>query len=427
MVISKAKQLRNKILSQNKSSGISVESVQPAREYIEKYWKNLTSVNHKDTDSLIGLPHPFLVPAYEEGHEFDFNELYYWDSYFMVQGMLEDPHRKEFVLGILEDLFSLYNRFKIIPNASRTYLMGRSQPPLLTSFILDVYHAYDMDKKWLAKSMEIAKDEYQRVWLGTTKPNVRQVYRSLSRYYDINQLNDLAEAESGWDHTIRFNRKCLEYLPVDLNALLYKYETDFVYVAELFGDTEEAERWKKAAAHRKHTMKVLMWSDLKGMYYDYRYTKESRGNVESLAAYFPMWAGMVTEQQAARLVSSLKRFEKKGGLTTTDAQPLGKLVPGPIPAQWAYPNGWAPLHYVVIKGLQRYGYEKEAQRIALKWLKTNSDWFNKHGVFLEKYNVVQPDKPPVKGVYPTLVGFGWTNAVFEKLCQEYIDPPKISN
>jgi neutral trehalase len=93
MVISKAKQLRNKILSQNKSSGISVESVQPAREYIEKYWKNLTSVNHKDTDSLIGLPHPFLVPAYEEGHEFDFNELYYWDSYFMVQGMLEDPHR----------------------------------------------------------------------------------------------------------------------------------------------------------------------------------------------------------------------------------------------------------------------------------------------------------------------------------------------
>lgn len=53
-----------------------------------------------------GLPKPYLVPAYEEGHEFDFNELYYWDSYFMVQGLLDDEHR-ELVMGILENLPSL--------------------------------------------------------------------------------------------------------------------------------------------------------------------------------------------------------------------------------------------------------------------------------------------------------------------------------
>jgi alpha,alpha-trehalase len=267
----------------------------------------------------------------------------------------------------------------------------------------------------------VAKDEYQTVWLGTAKPNMRQVYRGLSRFYDINHLNDLAEAESGWDHTIRFNRKCLEFLPVDLNALLYKYEKDFAYVAELLGNAKEAKEWEKVAAHRAKTMKDLMWSDLKGMYYDYRYTKESRGNVDSLATYFPMWAGMVSDKQAARLVGSLRRFERKGGLTTTDAATLGKIVPGPIPAQWAYPNGWAPLHLIAIQGLERYGYHNEAKKIALKWIKTNLDWFNKHGVFLEKYNVVAPEKPPAKGVYPSQVGFGWTNAVFEKLCKEYID------
>jgi alpha,alpha-trehalase len=425
MVISKAKQLKNRLLPKEKIYALDGEAVKHAREYIEKYWKKLERHNPKDDGSLIGLPKPYLVPASEEGHDFDFNELYYWDSYFMVQGMLSDPDRKELVLGILDNLFSLYNRFKIIPNASRTYLMGRSQPPLLTSFILDVYHSYNMDKKWLAKSMEIAKDEYRTVWLGTAKPNMRQVYRGLSRFYDINHLSDLAEAESGWDHTIRFSRKCLEYLPVDLNALLYKYEKDFEYVAELLGDKEEAKIWEKAAKHRAKTMKDLMWSDLKGMYYDYRYTKESRGNVESLAAFFPMWAGMADEKQAARLVNSLRRFERKGGLTTTDAQPLGKLVPGPIPAQWAYPNGWAPLHYITIKGLENYGYHKEAQRIALKWIKTNLDWFNKHHVFLEKYNVVSPEKPPEKGVYPTQLGFGWSNAVFEYLCQKYIDDQSI--
>lgn len=420
MVIAKAKQLKNMLLPQSGQS-LDPESVEKARHYIDEYWKKLKRQNTKDDGSLIGLPKPYLVPASEAGHEFDFNELYYWDSYFMVQGMLNDPDKKEFVLGILEDLFSLYTRFKIIPNASRTYLMGRSQPPVLTSFIVDVYNAYKMDDKWLARSMDIAKDEYRTVWMGTTKPNARQVYRGLSRYYDINYLNDLAEAESGWDHTIRFNRKCLEYLPVDLNALLYKYEKDFAYAATLLNKKEEAKEWEKAAKHRAKAMKDLMWSELKGMYYDYRYTKETRGNVESLAAYFPMWAGMVDERQAARLVNSLRRFERKGGLTTTDAQPLGKLKIDPFPAQWAYPNGWAPLHLIAIKGLENYGYHKEAERIAFKWIKNNLDWFNKHHVFLEKYNVVNPEKPPAKGVYPSQVGFGWTNAVFERLCQDYID------
>ena len=57
----------------------------------------------------------------------------------------------------------------------------------------------------------------------------------------------------------------------------------------------------------------------------------------------------------------------------------------------------------------------------MKWLKTNLDWFNAHGEFLEKYNVVQPGKPAAKGLYPPQVGFGWTNAVFESFCQEFID------
>ncbi len=421
MVIAKVKDLKDKILLKGRHDILTAHDVQTARNYIDGYWAKLTRNHPKDDDSLLGLPHPYLVPAHEEGHEFDFNELYYWDSYFMVQGMLKDKRQKELVVGILENLLSLYARFKIIPNASRTYLTGRSQPPLLTTFILDVYKAYDMDKKWLNEHIDIAKDEYQRVWMGTRKPNVRQVYEGLSRYYDINHLNDLAEAESGWDHTTRFNRKCLNYLPVDLNALLFKYEMDFAQVALLLGKKEEAAEWEEAARWRQVTMNKLMWSDFKGLYYDYNYAKKQRGSVDSLAAYFPMWAGMVTEKQAAQLVSSLRRFEEKGGLVTTNSTALSQLTPSPIPAQWAHPNGWAPLQFIAVKGLQRYGYHDDARRIAHKWLKCNLDWFNEHGVFLEKYNVVAPDKPPAKGVYPSQVGFGWTNAVFEKLCQDFID------
>lgn len=401
---------------------LSANEVKPARKYIAEYWKKLERYHPKDNGSVLGLPHPYLVPAYEEAHEFDFDEMYYWDSYFMIQGMLDDEH-KDMVMGMLENLIYLFKQFHIIPNASRTYLTGRSQPPLLTSFIMDVYNTYNLGPKWLKEHMDVAKEEYRTVWMGTKKPNARLVHKGLSRFYDINYTHDLAEAESGWDYTPRFNRRCLMYLPVDLNALLYKYEMDFAETARILGDAEEAEEWERAAAKRKRTMDKLMWSKSRGLYYDYNYFKEQRGTVASLAAYYPMWVGMVDDVKARALVKSLKRFEQKGGLSTTDSMPLGALVPGSIPMQWAYPNGWAPLHFIVVKALQRYGYHAEARRIAMRWLHTNLRWFKHHGVFLEKYNVVNPEKPPVKGVYPSQTGFGWTNAIFERFCQEFIDKP----
>jgi alpha,alpha-trehalase len=418
----KNKNLRQRLslTSERPYEKLDQPAVAAARAYIRDYWPKLTRYNPADNDTLIGLPKPYLVPAFEAGHEFDFNELYYWDSYFMSLGLMNEANR-ELVLGILDDLFSLFERFNIIPNASRTYLMGRSQPPFLSSFVLDAYKTYKLDKDWLARAVGVAEREYRQVWMGMTKPNARQVYRGLSRYYDINYLHDLAEAESGWDMSPRFSRHCLNYLPIDLNCLLYKYERDFAYARRLLGDEAAAVEWEKAAHKRKMTVNELLWSDRRNFYYDYDYTKGRRGFVNSLAAYFAMWAGVASEKQAAKLVGALKKFEQKGGLSATDNQPLNQLMPGGRPLQWAYPNGWPPLHYIVVRGLQKYGYHEEARRIALKWLQTNLSWFNDHGEFLEKYNVVQPDKPPVKGLYPSQTGFGWTNSIFELFCQEFID------
>jgi alpha,alpha-trehalase len=402
---------------------LSVDDVKEARQYIANYWSKVERFHPEDDESLVGLPKPYLVPSYRLKTGFDYNELYYWDSYFMVQGLMDEEH-KELVCGILEDLIALFKRFKVVPNASRTYLTGRSQPPLLTSFIFEVYQAYNMGDEWLKTQMEVAEKEYKTVWMGVKKPNERQVYQGLSRYYDINYLHDLAEAESGWDMTPRFDRRALNYLPVDLNALLYKYEIDFARAAKIFDDKRAVAFWEDAAKVRKATMDKLMWDRLKGLYYDYNYVKKKRSVTSSLAAYYPLWSGMANEQQAAALVKSLRRFEHKGGLSTTDALPLGQFVLGSVPTQWAYPNGWAPLHYLVIKGLERYGYHKDARRIAMKWLKSNMLWYNQDRVFLEKYNVVSPEKPPVKGLYPSQTGFGWTNAVFERFCQDYVDRPE---
>ncbi len=420
-----AKQLINRTLklSFRPDKELTPDDVRAARDYISQYWTKVERFHPKDDESLLGLPKPYLVPSYTVKTGFDYNELYYWDSYFMVQGMLDKEHQ-ELVTGILENLMALFQRFKVIPNASRTYLTGRSQPPFLTTFIFDVYQAYTPGEAWLKEAMALAEQEYHTVWMGVKKPNERQVYNGLSRYYDINYLHDLAEAESGWDMTPRFERRALNFLPVDLNALLYKYETDFARTARLFDDKRAAAKWDAAAALRKTTMNKLMWDRIRGLYYDFNYVKEKRTTTSSLAAYFPMWAGMVDEKQAASMVKALRRFEHKGGLATTDALPLGQFVIGSMPTQRDYQNGWAPLQFIVIKALERYGYHQDARRIAMKWLKANLQWYNDHHVFLEKYNVVSPEKPPLKGLYPSQTGFGWTNAVFERFCQDYVDRPQ---
>jgi alpha,alpha-trehalase len=116
----------------------------------------------------------------------------------------------------------------------------------------------------------------------------------------------------------------------------------------------------------------------------------------------------------------LAKFEKTGGLSTTMGSIMYAPLFGSAKTQWAYPNGWAPLHLIAIEGLERYGYHEDAKRIAKKWLKTCNDWYQHNGIFLEKYNVVNTSLPPTKGVYPSQTGFGWTNGVFVDLIKKYL-------
>lgn len=404
---------------QRKYRAIDPDLRDRALNYIDTYWDRLIRHHTEDDGTLVGLPNPYIVPATDSRSSFKLEEQYYWDSYFTALGMT-DPKYQSLVEGMLENLLYLFKRFALIPNASRMYFTGRSQPPLLTSFIFHVYDTYHKDLDWLKERMTLAQQEYNRVWMSDKHPQWHNVHRGLSRYYDVNVLHDLAEAESGWDMTPRFERKCLDFLPVDLNSLLYKYEVDFARAASLFGDMEESDKWEQRALARKTVMKELMWGKLRGFFFDYNYQRDALGDIWSLAGYYTMWAGLASEEQARRLVDNLVKFEKAGGLTTT-TRPLidTSVLFGSLKTQWAYPNGWAPLHYIVVEGLRRYGYDDEAKRIAAKWAKTNLDWFDRNGTFLEKYNVVNVKKHPVEGVYPSQTGFGWTNAVLERFIIDF--------
>ncbi len=393
------------------------DNVTSALDYIEHKWDELRRFEPADKGTLVGLPHPYIVPSSRANTGFTFDEMYYWDSYLIARGLLVSNHRK-LAAGMLENLLYMGRKFDIIPNGSRLYYTSRSQPPMLTSYIFDIYE-HSQDKIWLQRSIAAAEHEYHTVWTADRQPNWRNVFHGLSRYYDINVIDGLAEAECGWDNTTRFGGRCLSYVPIDLNSLLFKYEQDFSRAARLLGDMAAVERWEQRADERRQTINAYLWNEQKGFYFDYNFTREEQGKTWSLAGYYPLWAGLASKEQAARVIANLAKFRQPGGLVTS-LKPSSPRENGGHSHQWSYPNGWAPLHWVVIGGLERYGYHDLARAVALTWLATNINYFLRHGVFREAYNVVSTDDPPEPGLYPPQLGFGWTNGVFVDLAAAYL-------
>ena len=413
------------MLNQNDWGGESLKfdpkKVAEAFAYIEEKWPALTKTQTVDDGTSIGLPEPFIMPSVANESGFAFQEMYYWDSYFIAQGLLSNGH-DELAAGMLEDLIFMARKFHIIPNAARTYHTNRSQPPLLTSFIFEIYDKHEKDLNWLNERMHIAAREYTTVWTASEHPNWRNVFEGLSRNYEINLIDHLAETESGWDMNTRFKGKCLSYIPIDLNSLLYKYEIDFARWCELNKEEDTANLWRQKAKKRADTVTKYLWNEHEGFFFDFDYITLNQSDVWSLATFYSLWSGMASTEQAKKIVENLNLFVHPGGLSTSKS-PDEYL--GDTPTQWAYPNGWAPLHWIVAEGLASYGYYKEAEIIARLWINNNLEHFLKNGVFREAYNVVNPDLPPKPGLYPPQTGFGWTNAVFIDLAKKYLSKDEL--
>ena len=393
----------------------SIEPYRACLEYIDAYWDRVRREQPNDEGTLIGLPRPYLCANHDM-----FKELYYWDSYFMILG-LEHTRHEEFVVHITENALYLMERFGRIPNASRYYHLSRSQPPFLTSMVRKAVSfmqrrgdSSETVKTWLRRAYAIAKAEYEQVWRGKKFPDHREVYQGLSRFYDLNIWHLAAEAESGWDMTPRFENRCLDFIPVDHNCFLIQYDTEFIGICNRLNLKSEAEEWRRKRDVRRNVVVDVLWDEDTGFFYDYDYHHGRRSNFRTIAGFFAMWAELATPEQARRMVEThLPVFEQRGGLVTTESY---EPTPGEITKQWAWPNGWAPLNWLAISGLMKYGYAAEAERIAEKWLNLVNEVFQTNRVNFEKYDVVHfrraiPDR------YPDQAGFGWTNAVFQRLTE----------
>jgi alpha,alpha-trehalase len=169
-------------------------------------------------------------------------------------------------------------------------------------------------------------------------------------------------------------------------------------------------KFKKLAVKRERAINEYLWSDTDHFYKDYNFHKGTQTATMSLAAVFPLYVKIASNEQAERVARRLEKdFLKKGGLVTT-LNDNGQ--------QWDSPNGWAPLQWIAIQGLRNYGYDELAEMIKDRWLTLNERVFNKTHRLVEKYNVNGGDGLGSGGEYTLQDGFGWTNGVYAALSKE---------
>jgi alpha,alpha-trehalase len=442
---------------------------------------------------VLYLPNPYVVPG---GF---FNEMYGWDSYFIVLGLIAD-HHNDLARGMVENQLFEVEHYGAVLNANRTYYLTRSQPPFLSSMIRAVladpasFHDKAAASEWLRRAYPLALRDHA-IWasqshlagdtglaryfdygtgpvpemrdakylkdvirwlrahpnddaadsgknylikasknpdagevaeLKTSSCDVRASkvcadawldgYRLSADFY----LGDRAMRESGFDVTFRFGPfagSTHHYAPVCLNSLLFRYEQDLRDFAVQLGLSEDAKRWDAAANARRVAIDKYLWQPDQGSYADFNTQTGKPSRYAYVTAFYPLWAGAASAEQAAAVAKKIAVFERKGGMSMSDTD---------SGVQWDEPFGWAPTNWLAVAGLDAYGFHADAQRLAQKFTGTIDRGFADDGTIREKYNMLTGDaKVQIKAGYKdNVIGFGWTNGVYLKMQELLAQKPR---
>jgi alpha,alpha-trehalase len=413
--------------------------------HIDLLWDQLTrtTTSAPPYSSLLPLPEPYVVPGGR------FREMYYWDSYFTMLGLVESG-RHDLVEHMVRDFASLIDTYGHVPNGTRSYYLSRSQPPFFYAMVgllnsEDPAASYSRYLPQLRREYAFFMQGEKGLARGTAHRRVVSMPDGavLNRWWDDadtprdesyredaalaqssgripKQLyHDLrAAAESGWDFGSRWfaDGKNLatidttEIIPIDLNSLLFGLEQAIGAACERVHDAACVTEFARRASARRDAVNRYLWDSAGGVFRDYSWVKRAQVPRISAATLYPLFVGLASEPQAAAVAATVSRdLLKAGGIVTTP------LVTG---QQWDAPNGWPPLQWIGISGLRHYSIPL-ADSVACRWMVGVNRVYAESGKLVEKYDVMTTGRKGGGGEYPLQDGFGWTNGVMRKLMVLY--------
>ncbi|CAF5008184.1 unnamed protein product, partial [Rotaria sp. Silwood1] len=382
------------------------------KDHINKLWDFLCRPADTPTEgsSRIPLPFPYIVPGGR------FREIFYWDSYFTMLGLILTPKRLSVVRGMIDNFAYMIDQFGFIPNGNRTYFLSRSQPPFfaeMVQLLADADHAEDIQQRylpqlikeyewWMTDSDQLTDEQpvknhvvrlpdgtiLNRYWDPLTMPRPESYpneegHRQKAQHHGISAekfyQHNRAACESGWDFSSRWlidtkrveTNHAADIVPVDLNCLLYSLENLLACTYSQKGDWKASKKFEELAENRKNAIQNFHWNSETKFFMDYDWTQNRSTPAITLAGVYPLFFKLANPEQAAHVHEHLRlSFLQSGGLVTT-LERTGE--------QWDWPNGWAPLQWMAYQGLKNYGFNELAAEIRQRWLSLNDCVFKATG------------------------------------------------
>ncbi|KAI1731480.1 trehalase domain-containing protein [Ditylenchus destructor] len=317
-------------------------------------WRNLcrevtTDVKtEQDRHSLLYLPKPFIVPSATR-----FKEIYYWDSYWIVKGLIASEMFST-VRNILLNFAYLIEQYDFVPNGGRVYHLRRSQPPLLIPMLYDYFEA-TQDLDFVHQIIPYLEAE-MRFWRTSRqiKIDINGSSYKVFRY--------CAESNTPW--------------PEDyMNQL--ELTKEYVYRYKVLRDAYKAvflETWKNESRN------FAGWFD-----YNIRMQRRNLNFYASMAV--PLYTQCYDPKEAELLAQVYNYFETIGIFDYPGGIPASLIESG---EQWDFPNGWAPMNHLFIEGLRTANntrMQQMSRNLTEKWVLTNYRVYNATSLMWEKYNV----------------------------------------
>ncbi|KAL0101757.1 hypothetical protein PUN28_019111 [Cardiocondyla obscurior] len=428
-------------------------------------WKTLARKINSDLivnpqrHSLIYVNNTFIIPGGR------FKEFYYWDSYWIIEGLLlcDMPHT---VKGMIENFLSIVERYGFIPNGGRVYYLSRSQPPLLIPMVMKYYEKTG-DIKFLRKHVATLEKEF-KYWQdektvdvkkngktyrmaryvvnsnGPRPESYKEDYRLAQKVPEQEQValyNNLkAAAESGWDFSYRWcirtnndslsllNVSTSDIIPVDLNAILEKNARQLSKIHSILHNWRKGTLYKKIANDYQEAIDNVLWNESEGIWLDYDTINKQPRNMFYPSNLSPLYTRSYNfkfrQYYAKNAVSYLKKnkIDSYFGGTPSSADFTGE--------QWDYPNAWPPLQSFIILGLHQTQVkeaENFARTLADRWLRSNFLGYDEYGKMFEKYNALHPGESGGGGEYNVQEGFGWSNGLIFELFKIYPNAQYVEN
>lgn len=394
--------------------------------------------------SSIEVPNPFVVAGGR------FLEYYYWDSYWILQGLLVSDMTTT-ARHMVDNMLHLVKKFGFIPNGGRVYYLNRSQPPMLT-LMVEMLFERTQDVEWLKTTLPTLEAE-KHFW--NTDRSMRidvdgpwTVYRYIAdtvqprpeSYREDYQTclgapssaptcyrNLASGAESGWDFSSRWlsdwdnlnTIRTSNVIPVDLNSIMYRIDVALVNLYTKVGNDSRAQHWAASASQRATTIHKVFWNDYAQSWGDYIPDRGTSDLPFYISNLVPVWAG-AQHQSPQEVLALVKRLWPK--IYFENAGVPCSLIQSN--QQWDFPNAWANLQQFIIDALDSLNLPEAtslADKLAVSWFNTNyCAWKSTEssgGLFFEKYDVLKPGQAGGGGEYAVQAGFGWTNGVMLKLLQ----------